>query len=58
MSSEDKIAKAYQACTDCHSELTLAQYKQVMREIEELEQQKQQKLDNTTKKNDSTTEKK
>jgi uncharacterized protein with PIN domain len=54
--SEDKITKAYQACTECHSELTLAQYKQVMREIEELEQQQQQKVDNT--KNDSTTEKK
>jgi hypothetical protein len=51
--SEDKVAKAYKACTDCHSELTLAQYKQLMREIE-LEQQ--QKVDNTTtKKNDSTT---
>lgn len=53
MMSQDKIAKAYKACTDCHSELTLAQYKQLMREIE-LEQQ--QKVDNT--KNDSTTEKK
>jgi hypothetical protein len=51
MSSEDKVAKAYKACTECHSELTLAQYKQLMREIE-LEQQ-QQKVDNT--KNDSTT---
>ena len=50
MMSQDKIAKAYKACTDCHSELTLAQYKQLMREIE-LEQQ--QKVDNT--KNDSTT---
>ena len=46
---QDKIAKAYKACTDCHSELTLAQYKQLMREIEQQEQQQQQKLDDTKK---------
>jgi hypothetical protein len=54
--SEDKIAKAYKACTDCHSELTLAQYKQLMREIE-LEQQ-QQKVDDKTKNDSTTVEKK
>ena len=51
--SEDKVAKAYKACTDCHSELTLAQYKQLMREIELEQQQQQQKISN--KKNDITT---
>jgi hypothetical protein len=53
MSKEDKITKAYKACTSCNSELTLAQYKQLMREIEQEEQQK-----TNNKKNDSTVEKK
>jgi hypothetical protein len=58
MSSTDKVAKAYKACTDCHSELTLAQYKQLMREIELEQQQQQQKVDDKTKNDSTTVEKK
>ena len=50
----DKVKKAYQACSGCNSELTLSQYKQLLKEIEieEAKEKASNKKKTTQKTND------